>query len=101
MKRKDQSIPDLILDGRKLERLPQVYFTEMGIHYNRPTILSRIGELELKGHMVPLAACNKMSKETVPTLGSTHACISQKHSFRIQIMHGVITNITTNHIIYV
>lgn len=37
-------------------------------------------------------------KETEPMLESTDACNSQKYSFRIQIIHGDITNIT-NHII--
>lgn len=38
-------------------------------------------------------------KETEPMLESTDACNSQTYSFRIQIIHAVITNITTNHII--
>ena len=37
-------------------------------------------------------------KETEPMLESTDACNSQKYSFRIQIIHGVITNIP-NHLI--
>jgi hypothetical protein len=43
-----------------------------------------------------LGSMQQNVKETEPMLESTDACNSQKYSFRIQNIHGVIRNITTN-----